>query len=77
MKAALIGFGRFGKLFYKFFKNDFDFQIYDKYEYSFNRIKLKSLNEFDNDVSIIFFAIPISSFLEISKTLRKKLDQAL
>lgn len=73
MKAALIGFGRFGKLFYKFFKNDFDFQIYDKDEYSFNRIRLKSLNEFDNDVSIIFFAIPISSFLEISKTLRKKI----
>lgn len=74
MKTALIGFGRFGKLFYKFFKNDYDFQIYDKDEFSFNRIKVKSLNQFNNDVNIIFFAIPISSFLDISKILKGKIN---
>lgn len=72
MKAALIGYGRFGKLFYKFFKSDFDFQIYDK-EISTNKIKVNSLSYFDNNVEVIFFVVPISSYLEVAKKLKSKI----
>ncbi len=34
MKAALIGFGRFGKLFYKFFKKKQDY-VLDEYMVTF------------------------------------------
>ncbi len=71
MNSALIGFGRFGKLFYKFFKNDYNLQIYDKNESTFNGIKIKNLSKFNYEVDIIFFAIPISSFKETSETIRQ------
>lgn len=73
MKAALIGYGRFGRLFYKFFKSNFDFQIYDKVQ-STNKFKIKSLNFFDNNVDIIFFSIPISSYLDVAEKLKNQIN---
>ncbi len=76
MKASLFGFGRFGKLFYEYFKDKFSFSIYDKYinEKEIKRIsKQKNITPHSIEESdIIFLAVPISSIQIISKELKTK-----
>lgn len=76
MKASLFGFGRFGKLFYEYFKDNFSFSIYDKYidEKEIKRIsKQKNITPHSIEESdIIFLAVPISSIQIISKELKTK-----
>ncbi len=75
MKTALIGFGRFGNLFFRFFKDKFDFVIFDKEKlpsYSVNRLEdFKDLSEYE----IIFLSVPISSIEEIAKYLKGKVNK--
>jgi prephenate dehydrogenase len=72
LKATLIGFGRFGKLFYKFFKDEFLFQIIDKNIPS-SEIR-KQTNLLDNfpiqESKIIFLAVPISQIESVAKELK-------
>ncbi len=75
MKTALIGFGRFGNLFFRFFKDKFDFVIFDKEKlpsYSVNRLEdFKDLSEYE----IIFLSVPISAIEEIAKYLKGKVNK--
>jgi prephenate dehydrogenase len=76
LKATLIGFGRFGKLFYKFFKDDFLFQIIDKNIPS-SEIR-KQTNLLDNfpiqESKIIFLAVPISQIESVAKELKDQVS---
>lgn len=79
MRASLFGFGRFGKLFYKFFKDDFEFSIYDKsssdqeIQEFFN---LKEVKPYKLEKSeIIFLAVPISEIESITKEIKNSINR--
>ncbi|MEJ5306028.1 MAG: prephenate dehydrogenase/arogenate dehydrogenase family protein [Ignavibacteria bacterium] len=79
MKASLFGFGRFGKLFYKFFKDDFEFSIYDKNisETELRKLtRLKTIRPYNlSESDIVFLAVPISSIQEISKEIKHSINR--
>lgn len=59
MRAGIIGYGRFGKLFVEIFSKHFHFEIYDKtFELSENE-KVTLFKNFSS-CEFIFFAVPIS-----------------
>lgn len=59
MKAGIIGYGRFGKLFVKYFAKYFQFEIYDKSFLLTNGEKEDCYNKF-SECEFLFFAVPIS-----------------
>jgi prephenate dehydrogenase len=77
MKATLIGFGRFGKLFYQFFKDDYDFLIIDSDENKLNEIdERKNYQPFEiNESEIIFLTVPISEIQNVARTISKKVSR--
>ncbi len=79
MKASLFGFGRFGKLFYKFFKDDFEFSIYDKNlndEEIQQLVNIKRAKPFKLEKSeIIFLTVPISSIELVVKEIKNSINK--
>lgn len=78
IEATLIGFGRFGRLFHKFFCDDFYLDIYDKNL----TVKEKSENAGEvwdipwKDNKIIFLSVPISEIENISLELKDKISES-
>lgn len=66
MRAGIIGYGRFGKLFVEIFSKHFHFEIYDK-KFELNENEKVTLFKNFRSCEFIFFAVPISQ-LEKSAT---------
>lgn len=79
MRASLFGFGRFGKLFYRFFKNDFEFSVYDK-SLSDQEIQelfnIKQTKPFPLEKSdLIFLAVPISMLENVTREIKNSISR--
>ena len=75
--ATLIGFGRFGKLFYRFFKDDFYFNIIDK-NLSPDEILRQAGKVYDiplNRTMVVFLAVPISEIENTARKLKKQISK--
>lgn len=79
MRASLIGFGRFGKLFHRFFKDDFEFSIYDKSlndEEIQHLLNIKQAKPFQLEKSeIIFLTVPISAIEVVAKEIKNSISK--
>lgn len=77
INATLIGFGRFGKLFHKFFCDDFYFDIYDKnLTFEENLHSTGGVRDIAwKDNKIIFLSVPISEIENISKELQGQISE--
>lgn len=75
-QISIVGFGRFGKTFYRLVKNDFHIIIYDKNrktitgEFSQKTKIAKDISEI-YQYKVIFFAVPISSFEKVISNHKK------
>ncbi|MCX7612280.1 MAG: prephenate dehydrogenase/arogenate dehydrogenase family protein [Ignavibacterium sp.] len=78
MKAAIIGFGRFGRLFFEYFRDDFSFSLYDKNFSTRELQRLSKLKEIRphslNESEIIFLTVPISSIESVAKMLQSNVS---
>ena len=76
-KVSIVGFGRFGKVLYRLLKDDFNIKIYDKNKSVFRGVNLEKKDKVTKTVkeiyesSIIFYAIPISSFEKVISNHKK------
>jgi len=76
LEATLIGFGRFGKLFYRFFKDDFYFNIIDK-NLSPEEISRQAVKVYDITLKrtmVVFLAVPISEIENTARELKKQIS---
>lgn len=75
-KVAIVGFGRFGKTWFRFLGNDFEVKVYNKEEIDVGEAGIKSeqiLNREEEifESKVIFYCVPISRFEEVIKGHRK------
>ncbi len=78
IEATLIGFGRFGRLFHKFFCDDFYFDIYDKNLTYEEKLEIAG-GVWDipwKDNKIIFLSVPISEIENISIELKDEISES-
>ncbi len=69
---GIIGFGRFGKVLYRLLKDDFQVRVYDPHlEESPSEVPLVcDLEALYEQVDVVFYAVPISTFEEVIKAHR-------
>lgn len=73
--VSIVGFGRFGKVLYRLFRDDFLITLYDIKGIDQGNLKentkiAKSIKEI-YDSEVIFYAVPINSFEEVISTHKK------
>ncbi|MBU2446448.1 MAG: prephenate dehydrogenase/arogenate dehydrogenase family protein [Bacteroidetes bacterium] len=73
MKAGIVGYGRFGKLFVDIFSKYFHFEIYDK-TFKLNENEKATLFKNFTGCEFIFFAVPISQLEQSASEIAPYID---